>query len=255
MIIEYLRPKSLEESLEYLGRSTPVTVPLGGGTVLNAPSDRQLAVVDLQDLGLDGIAQKGSTLNIGATAPLQSLLETPEIQPALQQAIRLEAGYNLRQTGTVAGGLVSGDGRSSFVAAMLALDATLAWQPADQEQPLGEFLPLRNGGWPGLLISEVRISLQSKLSFEYIARSPADKPVVLAAAARWPSGRTRIVLGGYGKAPLTIVDGEANEGVLEAAEAAYLTAEDAWASSEYRSEMAKVLVGRCLGQVAEAYAG
>ena len=116
-------------------------------------------------------------------------------------------------------------------------------------QPLGEFLPLRGGEWPGKLISEIRINTQVDLSFEYIARSPADKPVMIAAAARWPSGRTRIVLGGYGKAPLTILDGEANEGVLEAAEVAYLTAGDQWASAEYRSEMAKVLAERCLAEL------
>lgn len=252
MIIEYLRPQSLEESLELLSRTTPVTVPLGGGTVLNAPSDRQVAVVDLQDLGLDEITQKGSTLNIGVSVSLQNLLESAAVQPALQKALRLEAGYNLRQTGTVAGGLVSGDGRSAFLTVMLALDATLVWQPGDQEQPLGEFLPLRTDNWPGLLISEVRISAQPTLTFEYIARTLADKPIVSAAAARWPSGRTRIVLGGYGKAPLTIMDGEANEGLLEAAEAAYLTAEDLWASAEYRSEMAKVLVGRCMDALAVA---
>ncbi|MCB2178896.1 FAD binding domain-containing protein [bacterium] len=250
MIIEYLRPKSLEESLKMLSRTTPETVPLGGGTVLNAPSERSVAVVDLQDLGLNGISQKGSALSIGATTTLQALLDTAAVQTALKQALRLEATYNLRQTGTVAGGLVSGGGRSPFLAAMLALDASLVWQPESQEQPLGEFLPLRSGGWLGLLISEVRISTQPQLTFEYIARTPADKPIVLAAAARWPSGRTRIVLAGYGKAPQTILDGEANEGVLEAAEAAYLTAEDAWASAEYRSEMAKVLVGRCLDQMA-----
>lgn len=249
MIIEYLRPKTLAEGLELLARETPTTVPLGGGTVLNAPSDRQVAVVDLQDLGLDGIDPLGSVLHIGATATLQALLETDGLQPALKRALRHETSYNLRQSGTVAGGLVSGNGRSPLLAAMLALDTGLIWQPGDQEQNIGEFLPLRAEKWPGLLIAEVRISLQPKLAYEYVARSPADRPIVLAAAARWGSGRTRIVLGGYGKAPLTIVDGEANEGVLDSAEAAYLTAVDAWASAEYRAEIAKVLVGRCLEQV------
>jgi CO/xanthine dehydrogenase FAD-binding subunit len=98
------------------------------------------------------------------------------------------------------------------------------------------------------LITKVTISLQTALTYHYVARTPADRPVVCAAAARWPSGRTRIVLGGFGKAPQTILDGEANDGVLEAAEAAYLTAEDQWASAEYRSHTAKVLVRRCLEQ-------
>jgi CO/xanthine dehydrogenase FAD-binding subunit len=132
---------------------------------------------------------------------------------------------------------------------MMALDAELVWQPGDVVTPLGEFMPLRNGGaWPGKVISEIRINTQVQLAFHYIARSPADRPVMIAAAARWNSGRTRIVLGGYGKAPITILDGEANQGVLDAAEVAYLTAGDQWASAEYRSEMAKVLSQRCLAE-------
>jgi len=246
MIIEYHRPQTLEETLDLLARPTPVTVPLGGGTVLNAPSDRQVAVVDLQGLGLNKIELRGRTLNLGATVTLQQLLEGPDLQPALAEAVRHETAYNLRQSGTIAGSLVSGGGRSPFLTAMLALDAELHWEPGSHTQPLGEFLPLRNGTWPGSLIPQVTISLQPDLAYHYAARTPADQPLVCAAAARWPSGRTRIVLGGYGKAPLTILDGEANKGLLDAAEAAYLTAEDQWASAEYRSHTARVLVKRCL---------
>lgn len=248
MIIEYFRPETLDEAVRLLGRTTPKTVPLGGGTVLNAPSDQQVAVVDLQKLGLDKIELKGRTLNLGAAVTLQALLDEKDIQPALRQAIRLESGYNLRHSGTVAGSLVSGGGRSPFLAAMLALDVQLLWQPGDQTQSLGEFLPLRARNWPGELITQVSFSIQTELAYHYVARTPADRPVVCAAAARWPSGRTRIVLGGYGNSPLTILDGEANEGVLDAAEAAYLTAEDGWASSDYRAQTAKVLVRRCLDE-------
>lgn len=246
MILEYVRPETLGEALEYLARPTPKTVPLGGGTVLNAPSDQSFAVVDLQALGLDKIELKGRSIEVGATATLQTLLEVEEIQPALAEAIRHESAYNLRQSGTVAGSLVSGGGRSPFLAAMLALGTELTWEPGNLSQPLGEFLPLRAGSWPGSLITKVSFSLQTELAYHFVARTPADRPVVCAVVARWPSGRTRIVLGGYGKAPLTILDGEANEGVLQAAEAAYLTAEDQWASAEYRSQTARVLVARCL---------
>lgn len=251
MILEYHRPEKMEEALNLLARETPRTYPLGGGTVLNAPTDEQYAVVDLQDLGLENIEQKGSQLKIGAAASLQSLLEYEGIQPALAEAIRLTVSYNLRQTGTAAGALVSGGRRSPFLAAMLALDAQLSWQPGDTVQALGEFVHLRGGEWAGALITEIGISLQTKLAYHYVARSPADQPVVCAAAGRWASGRTRIVLGGYGKTPQVVMDGEANEGVLDAVGAAYLTAEDEWASAEYRSATAKILARRCLEEVSK----
>ena len=71
MIIEYLRPETLEETLRLLARTEPKTVPLGGGTVLNAPSDQQVAVVDLRNLGLNKMETKGRSLEIGATTTLQ----------------------------------------------------------------------------------------------------------------------------------------------------------------------------------------
>ncbi|MBN2044762.1 MAG: FAD binding domain-containing protein [Anaerolineales bacterium] len=246
MILEYYRPETLEKALLLLSNQTPKTVPLGGGTVLNAPSPEDYAVVDLQALGWDVIEQRGRELRIGATASLQMILDHGAIQPALRKAIQQEAAYNLRQSGTAAGGLVSGGGRSPYLSMMLAMDADLVWQPNDAVVPLGEFLPLRGGLWPGAVISEIRINAQIQAAFHFIARSLADKPVMIGAAARWPSGRTRLVLGGYGKAPITILDGEANQGVLDGAETAYLTAGDQWASAEYRSEMARVLAQRCL---------
>lgn len=249
MILEYHRPDTMEEALRLLAREMPKTYPQGGGTVLNAPADAEYAVVDLQNLGLDAIEQKGSQLKIGAAATLQALMAWKDIQPDLAEVIRLTSGFNLRRAGTTAGALVSGDGRCPFLAAMMALDAKLIWQPDAVEQPLGEFVHLRNGEKPGMLISHVELSLQPKLAYEYVARTPADQPVVCAAVARWASGRTRIVLCGYGKAPQVVMDGEANEGVLDAVEAAYLTADDDWASGEYRASAARTLTARCLEAV------
>jgi len=51
MIIEYHRPVTLVETLELLARTEVITVPLGGGTVLNQPSLKNFAVLDLRNLG------------------------------------------------------------------------------------------------------------------------------------------------------------------------------------------------------------
>ncbi|MDH5606867.1 MAG: FAD binding domain-containing protein [Anaerolineae bacterium] len=248
MIIEYHRPETIEEALALLSRPAPLTLPLGGGTVLNAPSDDDFAVVDLQKLGLDKITKKGSALHIGAAATLQALLEYKDIPEALGKAIRHEAGYNIRQSGTAAGSLVAADGRSPFAAVMLALDCKLSWMPEDSEN-LGEFLPMRGKRVPGRLITAVSIPTNVDLAYEYVARSPADLPIVCAAAARWSSGRARLVLGGYGDAPLMAVDGNDANDILPAVENAYSTAADQWASAEYRADTAKVLAQRCLDQI------
>jgi len=78
-----------------------------------------------------------------------------------------------------------------------------------------------------------------------------DKPIICAALARWPSGRTRLALGGWGNAPVLALDGNEPGGVEEVTRNAAAESGDEWASAEYRSEVAAVLAGRCLEKFKE----
>ncbi len=248
MIVEYHRPKTIEEALRLMGRREVITLPLGGGTRLNQPSRNAYGVVDLQDLGLNGLNQRGNLLEIGATVTLQNLLNTPDLQTDLKKAIQLEATYNLRQTATVAGTLASADGRSPFLTAMLALDVSLKVQGAKglEEYSLGEILPVRSKTLNGKIITQIVIPVQTRLAYESVARTPADLPIVCVAVARWSSGRTRLTVGGYGAIPLLAMDGAEPGGIELAAENAYSQAGDQWASADYRRETAATLARRCL---------
>ncbi|MFA5875040.1 MAG: FAD binding domain-containing protein, partial [Anaerolineales bacterium] len=218
MITEYHRPQTLEEALKLL--TAPNTRPLGGGTVLTHPGDEAFAVVDLQALGLAKLHKSGNNLEIGATVTLQALLESPHTPAALKTAIKLEAPLNLRTMGTVAGALVICDGRSPFAAVMLALDAKIEIRNSlieNRGTPLGELLLLREELLRSKLITKIEIPLNLKLAYEYVARSPADKPIVCAALAQWPAGRTRLVIGGWGSSPSVAMDGNEPSGVEDAA--------------------------------------
>jgi len=249
MITKYHRPKSLDQAIKLL--SKPDTFPLGGGTLLSQKFDTFFAVVDLQDLGLNKIHKVGDKLEIGATTTLSSLVESPYIPKALVQALLLEIPVNIRNIATVAGTLVSCDGRSPFAVAMLALDAKMTFTSGYEPTTLGNYLPLRSNidrvhsFMPLKLITKIEIPLNVKYVFETIARTPMDRPIVCAALVQWPSGRTRLSLGGYGSAPLLALDGNDPGGVALAARYAYKEALDEWASAEYRSEMAAVLAMRC----------
>jgi CO/xanthine dehydrogenase FAD-binding subunit len=70
--------------------------------------------------------------------------------------------------------------------------------------------------------------------------------MVCAALAQWNSGRTRLVLGGYGKTPLLAMDGTEADGLDTAAKNAYHEAVDEWASAEYRMDVAATLAKRAL---------
>ena len=251
MITAYHRPKTLDEALTLL--SQPNRTPLGGGTLLSKPGTDPMEAVDLQSLNLDTMEQQGNSLKIGATVTLQQLLESGLSPQALKSAIKLEAPLNLRGAATVAGTLVSCDGRSTFASVLLALDAKLEQLKLDNAEVksqianIGEFLPLRN--LEGALITSITIPLNAKLAFEYASRTPADKPIVCAAVAQWNSGRTRLVLGGYGKNPLLAMDGTEAEGIETAARNSFHEASDEYGSAEYRMDVAAVLAKRCLESI------
>jgi CO/xanthine dehydrogenase FAD-binding subunit len=249
MIIEYHRPNTLEEALSLLARSGVKTLPLGGGTCLNQPSQERFAVVDLQTLGLNMLERRGNTWALGATLTLQTLLENPGIAPALEVAIRQEASYNLRQAATAAGTLVSADGRSPFATALLALDAELELKSAaipSEWVSLGDLLPIRAERLSGRLITSITLPSNARLAYESVARTPVDLPIVCVALARWPSGRVRLALGGFGEAPALTFDGPEAGGLEVAARDLYNSAGDEWASAEYRQDMAATLAKRCL---------
>ncbi len=254
MITAYHRPQTLDEALALL--TQPNTLPLGGGTLLSQPTTDPVSVVDLQRLGLDALRIKGNDLEIGATCTLQSLLESEHCPETLKIAIKLEAPINIRNTATVAGTLVSADGRSPFATMLLAMDTKIDRRPltVDHGQSsivhgLSDLLLTHLAG----LITSITIPLNTKSAFEFVSRTPADKPIICAALAQWNSGRTRLTLGGYGKSPMLAMDGTEAEGLdasinsaQAAAQNAYHEANDEWASAEYRMDVAATLAKRCL---------
>jgi CO/xanthine dehydrogenase FAD-binding subunit len=246
MIKDYFRPQTLDEALALL--SQPNTVPLGGGTLLSHGTVDPVSVVDLQALSLNHIHKKGNNLEIGATVTLQQLLASEHCPEALKTALKLEAPLNVRNAATVAGTLVVADGRSTFACALLALDAKIEQTIFDHSKieyrvsNIGEYLPLRSRN----LITKLTIPLQAKFAFEYVSRTPSDKPIVCAALAQWSTGRARLAVGGWGKSPTLAMDGTEAEGLDSAARNACHEATDDFGSAEYRMDVASTLAQRCL---------
>lgn len=264
MILAYHRPKSLKQALALLARPEPLTLPLGGGRILSRPDglratpllpqEQPFEVVDLQDLQLDRIQPAARSLGVGAAVRLKDLADALDLASAnpaaagLARAVRSEFNPNLAASATAAGALVSATGLSLYAAAVLALEATCETASAENRQTISasDLLALRKDFLRGRLITTVNIPLTPSLDFETIARSPADRPLVFAAVARWGSGRTRVVVGGWGAAPVLALDGPDAGGAAFVAAQACSQSGDAWASAQYRAEMAAVLVERCL---------
>jgi CO/xanthine dehydrogenase FAD-binding subunit len=244
MIVEYHRPNEIDEAIRLLSRNFPPTFPLGGGNVISRKSGENFAVVDLQGLGLNQIQSEGMAIIIGATATLENLYEHPSIPDAVKEAIHLDATLNTRNTATLGGAIVAGTGGSALLAVMLAMDAHLEWIPGNSSQALGEFISLKDKIRPGKLIAVVQISTQAKVSLTSVGRSPLDPPFLIVAISRWPSGRTRLVLGGKVKAPILALDGTTPDGIIEAGINACSQLSNQWISNNYLKDITTKLIQR-----------
>jgi len=245
--LKYFRPKTLDEALTLLEQG----VPLAGGTMLTPRRHRLDAVIDLQDLGMAALERQSDALEVGAGCTLQQLIEADAfVSPALTQACRGEAAWNLRNMATLGGTMVAATGRSPVAAALLALGAEVHGLPIDRWSTVEAFLGARGADSGFRLLTRFRWPATTTLRFARVGRSPMDAPIVLVALGRAADGALRVVLGGWGPCPVRVPDAEHalasgdTSGAARAAAQACATAGDAWASAEYRADVASVLVRR-----------
>lgn len=249
MISEYYRPDTVDKAVKLLSQNGGGLRPMGGGTLLSRQQTDAYGVVDLQSTGLDTLKTRGQRITAGAVVRLDTLLSSPGLDQEIKRAILLDASQNIRNMATLGGWLVSSDARSVLSTVLLALDASLTWEPNSVQVRMGDWLPVRDTEAPGVLLTQVEWGLQPVLAFEYVARSPKDRPILVVAIVQWESGRTRVALGGFGTAPVIAMDGPESQGADVASRDAYYDAEDAWASSVYRREVAAKLALRCLERI------
>ncbi|WP_376792047.1 FAD binding domain-containing protein [Thermoflexus sp.] len=276
---EYHRPKTLAEALALLRRSDVRTVPIGGGTqVLGEGSKEVEAVVDLQDLGLNFIGLEGNILRIGATTPLQALVETPLTAAygngILATAARETAPLPLRNQRTVGGAVVGASGEQPLATILMALEAELIVF-TEPESPrtlrLEAFYDYREAlRRQGMILTEVRLPLSAApigASFHKVARTPADAPIVGVAVRlfRGVDGAchgVRIAVGGVAARPVRLMEVEYTlegrppdpERFAEAARQAQALVHplgDFRGSADYRREMVGVLLRRALMDAAQ----
>lgn len=246
--LNYLRPKTIEEAIDHLQSG----VVLAGGTGLTPRRAQIDSVVDISDLGLDKIEREDQVFHIGAGTSLQAILTNAEIPAALRQACTLEAGWNMRNMSTLGGTIMDADGRSALVTILLALSAEIVREPEGDLITIDRFLSQRT---KINLITQIQFEKPRKLLYEQVARTPLDFPIVCAslAVADDKSGTTNVALGGHGARPVRLPDAEdlVSKGtdryeVERAARRAYKDASDHWASAEYRSAIAGILVRRLM---------
>ncbi len=256
---EYHRPTDLQEALRLLQRPDVRTVPLAGGTDLIGRDGSEIeAVVDLSALGLDFVEREGDTLRLGAMMRLQTIVEGlgSVADGLLADAARRMAGWNIRNVATLGGSLVGAGLHTPLSVALAALGAhlTITGQGESLRWPVKE-IP------QGQLVTAITINLpQGTLgaAYEQVGRTPADHPIVCAAAVASRSAEgtihTRTVVGGLLVNDLVIVEQAVEDSPAAAVEAVAaqvvppqaICLSDYRGSAEYRRAVAPVLARRAL---------
>jgi len=281
---EYYRPDEtdgLALALELLSRPDLRTVPLAGGDTLLGSGDLSVeAVVDLQGLGLDLIEDEPvphGRLRIGVMVTRAALAESESARlrygGVLAAGARRWSGNVQRNRATLGGALATAATNDPLVVALLACDASLAIRTSTSTErlPIAEFIAQRSAILAGpALIAEISVPQPPEAATGYaladVARTPADAPIVVAAAAftvaKGRCAQARLALGGVGSDPIrlpvaeALLEGQALTADRIAAAAARASelvtpSGDFRGSAEYRKAMAGVLAERVLRQAWE----
>lgn len=231
-VTAYHRPASLDEALDLLGADG--RIPMGGGTLVNTPGGEPVEVVDLQALGLSGIAADGDEIRLGAMTVLSDLADADTVPAIVAEAARRELPSTLRGLATVGGTVAVGDPESVLLAALLAHGGRVEVD-GSQTVPLAEYLEDRSG-----LITAVTIEAGGSASIAGTGRTPADVPIVAAVARRHDDAVT-VVLTGVANVPVVVDPNDPIAGLAPAG--------DFRGTSEYRLHLASVNTQRALADL------
>jgi aerobic carbon-monoxide dehydrogenase medium subunit len=271
---ELHRPETIDEAIALLGSNGETKLIAGGHSLLPVMKIRLTAPSALVDLGrisgLDGIAQEGDSLIIGAMATHASVASSDAVRSACPVVAETAVGIGDRQVrnrGTIGGSLAHADPGADYPIVVTALEATIAVKGpgGEREIPSADFFTgvFQTALADGEIITAVRIPVTgSGIGAAYVKhRHPASGYCVAGAAAvvgidGGTCSRARLAIGGatgtpvaipvdalVGQAPSADAIAGATGGVPDALADAL---GDTYASPEYRRHLGGVLARRAL---------
>jgi carbon-monoxide dehydrogenase medium subunit len=271
---EYSDPRSLDDALALLARHGDDAKVLAGGQslvpMLNFRLARPAILIDINRLGgLDGLAEMGGALRIGALVRQRTLERwARDRAPLLATALGHVGHAAIRNRGTVAGSVVHADPAAELPALLLALDGAVVARSVRGERliPAAALFqgPLMTSLAADEIVTETRWSLPAAgdgWGFHEVARRHGDFALVGAVAVVGLRGgrfeRVRIAVFAAGPTPIRMASaeralaGQAPSPALfdEAAQAAAReldTQADLHATAEYRRAVAATLIARAL---------
>ena len=250
---EVLTPGSEEEAIAAFGDGGDVLVVGGGTIVVPDLTYRKLDPKKALLLGgaeLSGVSTEGARTTIGATTPVQELVDLPApIGPCARNVADLE----IRSQGTVGGNLCAGEGseapRGDLQGAFLAVGATVRSAAGGEvtEEPLEDFLPKRSGR----LLLSVSFDQPAAGAYAGLDRPHThDYTALSVSGARGTDGTVRLAATGAGSHGQRLPSAEGGD--AEAAVNDVTPHDDALASAWYRAKVLPALVRRVLDELKES---
>jgi carbon-monoxide dehydrogenase medium subunit len=267
----YLRPTTLDEARQHAFQ--PDTIALAGGALTFGAFDLPYeTVVDLQAVPeLQRIDMHDSGITIGGAVRLQQLVEETGPPPAFKRSITRFLPINQRSGTSVAESLIAPRPLSEWLAVLMAHDIGVELFYPDGQRSWHSITDLIGSPAEPTLSSGIItaitipwLSEREALGTAFVARTPADDPIVNAAAfVRLNDDRTVetafLAVGGASVEPVQLIAGLDNadlhgkslddttiKAAADAVANAVNPAADWRGSVEYRREMARVLTRRAL---------
>ena len=269
----YKKARTLDEAIALLGEH-PEARLLAGGQSLMATLNMRLSsptlLIDINGIpGLDGIAHKGASVEIGALARHVHAERSDTIAqqaPLIARAMPFIAHPAIRNRGTLGGSIAFADPAAELPACLLALDGEI-----DVQGPHGKRTIKAAGYFKGLyetalgpqdILTALRIPAAdqtTRIGFAELARRHGDYAIAGLAACARANGKglkdVRLAYFGVGDTPLRATKSEAAlaEGDVDAAVAVldFEPHDDIQATGTVKKHLAGVLLRRVAAQLME----
>lgn len=273
---EYVRAKNLKDALKAMGKDTKVIA--GGHSLLPLLKFRLAQPDTLVDIGqlreLKGIKRAGGGVKIGAATTYRELLESKELKalyPLIAEVTEHIGDLQVRNAGTIGGGLAHADPAADMPPVMLVLDATFLLQSKGGKRSVAarKFFkgPFTTAMKPNELLTEIQLPAPPKgagmayASFEQAASGYAlVGAAALIATAKGMIIRAELAFTGLADTPFLapaaakLVGTSGDELISQVAAAAVAGVEandDIHAGAEYRTHLATVAARRALTQAVD----
>lgn len=270
----YHKARSLDDAVALLAANQDARLLAGGQSLIATLNMRLSAPAMLIDIngigGLDGIALKDGTVEIGALARHAQAERSDEIAqhaPLIARAMPHIAHVAIRNRGTLGGSIAFADPAAELPACLLALDGEVEATGPKGKRTIkaADFFKglFETALSPDEMVTAIRVPAadkDSRVGFAELARRHGDYAIVGLAASARAAGKglsdVRLSFFGVGNTPVRAKKAEAalEKGDIEAAvKALDLEPEDdIQATAAVKKHLAGVLLRRVAAQLMEA---